>query len=290
MKIIEFLFLLSQRLLPKRKLSKTFGRIASSRNRLVSQLAREIFLLKYKIKLSEAQHDSIKNYPDLNSLFRRRLRPETRSQPNDPSIWTSPADGKLTQFGNVSQRTLLQAKGLDYSITQLLDSDIEISDRFQNGSYGCIYLAPHNYHRVHMPTDGTLYRARYVPGDLFSVNETTVKYVDRLFCRNERVILLFKKKEEYFAIILVGACLVGGIAVILPGKNKETSVEVPSVDWPRRDTFSPIPSEIPRGAEIGYFYFGSTVIFLTSKELTNSEHKPSNDVEVRVGDPLARCF
>jgi len=290
MKITEISFLLLQKMLPKKIISKIFGLIASCSTSWISSIAKTIFFSQYKINLTEAESDRLEDYPNLNAFFIRRLQPLVRAQPSDLSIWTSPADGRLTQFGKISKGTIIQAKGLNYTVDNLFNKDQDIADKFNTGSFGCVYLAPHNYHRVHMPSDGTLCAVHYVPGDLFSVNETTTKYVNDLFCRNERVILLFEKRNGYFAIVMVGACLVGGIAITLPKTNGEVFTQIPGKDWSPRKTFKLDPQHIRRGVQIGYFYFGSTVIFLTSKELNDWVRGLTEDTDVLVGTPLAQSF
>ena len=168
-----------------------------------------------------------------------------------------------------------------------MGGDDLLAKDFKAGSFGCVYLAPHNYHRVHMPYDGALIAARYIPGELFSVNERTTTRIDKIFCQNERVVLIFKNESEYFAIILVGACLVGGIAVVLPEQTGKIRTHIPSHEWPQNHTIHPAASEIQRGTEIGFFYFGSTVVLLTSREFTNWAPGLTEGTEIQVGDPLS---
>ena len=138
-----------------------------------------------------------------------------------------------------------------------------------------------------MPFDGTLVGARYISGELFSVNKRTTASIKNLYCVNERVVLLFQNKTRYFSLIFVGACLVGGIAVILPSLQGDTRTHIPGLEW--KTEFQPqlATSEISRGSEIGYFYFGSTVILLTSRDCPNWLPTLEKDNLVRVGDPLA---
>ena len=156
----------------------------------------------------------------------------------------------------------------------------------QGGNFSCIYLAPHNYHRVHMPFDGELEDARYISGELFSVNKRTTASIQNLYCQNERVILLFRNKKLYFSIILVGACLVGGIAIVLPTLQGGSQTHIPGLQWGSEFRPTQAKSEILRGSEIGYFYFGSTVILLTSTDGPNWLPSLEKNILVRVGDPL----
>ena len=239
--------------------------------------------------MDEATYKALKLYPDLNSLFTRRLDRQYRPQPIDSSIFSCPADGRLTQIGKIENSSLIQAKGIDYNLTNLMAGNLELVKPFeQGGNFSCIYLAPHNYHRVHMPFDGKLESAHYISGELFSVNKHTTTGLKDLYCKNERVVLLFKNKTQYFSIIFVGACLVGGIAVILPSLQGETQTHIPGLEWTTEFQPQLIASEISRGSEIGYFYFGSTVILLTSKDCPDWIPTLEKDILVQVGHPLTR--
>ena len=287
MKLFDLFFLIFQKALPKKLLTKIFGKVASSKG-WSSYLLKHTFKFIYKINMVEATYKELKQYPDLNGLFTRRLAPQYRPQPIDSSIFSSPADGRLAQLGKIENNSLIQAKGIDYTLTSLMAGDLELVKPFeQGGNFSCIYLAPHDYHRVHMPFDGTLVGARYISGELFSVNKRTTAAIKNLYCKNERVVLVFKNKTRYFSLIFVGACLVGGIAVILPSLQGDTQTHIPGLEW--KTEFQPqlATSGISRGSEIGYFYFGSTVILLTSRDCPYWLPTLEKDSLVRVGDPLA---
>lgn len=289
MKLFDLFFLIIQKTLPKKLLTKIFGKIASCRG-WPSYLLKHTFKFAYKINMAEAAYKELKLYPDLNGLFTRRLAPQYRPQPIDSSIFSSPADGRLAQLGKIENCSLIQAKGIYYNLASLMAGDLELVKPFQQGgNFSCIYLAPHNYHRVHMPFDGTLVGARYISGELFSVNKRTTASIKNLYCKNERVVLLFENKTRYFSLIFVGACLVGGIAVILPSLQGDVQTHIPGLEWTTE--FQPqlvMTSQISRGSEIGYFYFGSTVILLTSRDCPDWLPTLEKDTLVRVGDPLAR--
>ena len=287
MKSFDLFFLIFQKALPKKLLTKIFSKVASCRG-WPSYLLKHTFKLVYKINLVEATHKELKLYPDLNGLFTRRLAPQCRPQPIDSSIFSSPADGRLAQLGKIENSSLIQAKGIDYTLTSLMAGHLELAKPFeQGGHFSCIYLAPHNYHRVHMPFDGTLVGGCYISGELFSVNKRTTAAIKNLYCKNERVVLLFKNKTRYFSLIFVGACLVGGIAVILPSLQGDIQTHIPGLEWTTEFQTQLVKSEISRGSEIGYFYFGSTVILLTSKDCPDWLPTLEKDNLVRVGDPLA---
>ena len=185
-----------------------------------------------------------------------------------------------------ASKAIAQAKGIQYNLADLMAGDSEIVQYFENGNFSCVYLAPHNYHRVHMPYTGKLKAARYIPGELFSVNQLTTRGIKDLYCKNERVVLVFQNESLYFSIIMVGACLVGGIAVLLPNPEGHIQKHIPGIEW--TSYFEPhlaTPS-ILRGTEIGYFYFGSTVILLTSRDSPGWLQSLEKDTLVQVGDPL----
>ena len=285
MKYFEAFFLTIQRLLPKRKISEIFGKVASY-NGWPSHILKHLFKLVYDIEMEDALKKKVGLYPNLNALFTRQLIPNSRQQPADSSSFSSPADGKITQLGKIKGNTLIQAKGIQYNLADLMAGDSEIVQHFENGNFSCVYLAPHNYHRVHMPYTGKLKAARYIPGELFSVNQLTTRGIKDLYCKNERVVLVFQNESLYFSIIMVGACLVGGIAVLLPNPEGHIQKHIPGIEW--TSYFEPhlaTPS-ILRGTEIGYFYFGSTVILLTSRDSPGWLQSLEKDTLVQVGDPL----
>ena len=282
------LFIFLQKLLPKKTLSFLVGLVASCSQDWFSNYTKKLFLWYYKVDLSEAESNRIQSYQSLNSLFTRKLQNKARPQPTDASVWSAPADGTLTEFGTICSGQIVQAKGINYSIADLFDADIRMARIFETGKFACIYLAPHNYHRVHMPTDGLLRNIRYVPGDLFSVNKITSQAIDNLFCRNERVALLFEKSGGHFAIVMVGACLVGGIALTLPAIDRAPSEQIASKCWSPGITHKLTGPSIHRGAEVGYFYFGSTVVFLSSQDLLDWDSNLVTGTEMRVGLPWAQ--
>src|SRR5262245_43423685 len=151
-----------------------------------------MFMNRYRVDLAEAAQPDAGRYDSFNDFFTRRLRAGARPPDADPAAALCPADGTLSQCGRVEGDTLLQAKGIGYSAAALLGGDAALAAEFAGGGFATVYLAPHNYHRVHMPLAGTLRRARFVPGDLFSVNESTAASVPNLFTRNERIACVFR--------------------------------------------------------------------------------------------------
>jgi phosphatidylserine decarboxylase len=253
----ERAFIGLQYLLPQHLLSRLIGWIAESRIGLVRMALIRAFLNRYRVDLAEAAASDPAAYASFNDFFTRRLKAGARTFNADPRAALSPADGILSQAGPVAGDTLLQAKGIEYSAAALLGGDSSLAAEFSGGAFATVYLAPHNYHRVHMPLAGTLRLARYVPGDLFSVNAATAAGVPGLFTRNERVACVFDTASGPMAVVLVGALFVGSMSLawtnrIRPVRGRRV-FELPVHD--------PIIA-LDRGAELGGFNMGSTVVVL----------------------------
>ncbi len=218
------------------------------------------FIRRYGVDMNIAEHGSPLAYPDFNSFFTRALRNGTRSICNDEDAITSPIDGTFSQVGYVKDGQLFQAKGHTYSLGALLGGDTSLARLFSDGAFATLYLPPKNYHRIHMPIDGQLTKMVYVPGRLFAVNPRTMAIVNGLFARNERVISIFDTQAGPTAVILVGALFVGSVETTWAGRITPR--------WRRRitiwnsDELPGGPIALKRGAEMGRFNMGSTVILL----------------------------
>lgn len=201
-----------QVILPHYLLSKIIHQLATCKNKLFKDIFIKLFIKLFDVKLGDYEYKTVDDYPNFNSFFIRKLDPNIRNiDLNHPLI--SPADGNVLICDNIKNNSLFQAKGRSYSLNSLLGHDICKPELFTNGSYITIYLSPQDYHRVHMPCDGKLLAMTYIPGKLFSVNNTSCASIDNIFARNERVISFFKTNtNQYIAIILVGALLVGSMA------------------------------------------------------------------------------
>ncbi len=210
------------------------------------------FIQHYRVDLSDALIKDPKQYPSFEAFFTRKLKDGARPLPSSPHTIASPADGTIACLGTIGENTALLAKGHRYSISNLLGS-AEAAAPYQDGQYLTVYLAPHNYHRVHMPVSGRLTHMRYIPGTLFPVNQEACAQVDGLFAKNERVICYFETEHGLMALVFVGAMIVGSVATAWHGKVSGDGI----TDWTYDDT--PL---YERGADIGYFALGSTVITL----------------------------
>ena len=254
------LFILIQHLLPQHLLSRGVGRVAECRISWIKNSVITAFARHFKVDMSEAQQPDLRQYPSFNAFFVRALRDGARPICAGHSI-ASPADGAVSQLGAIRSGRILQAKGQSYSTTELLGGDPELAARFEDGSFATIYLSPRDYHRVHMPCDGELEKTVYVPGDLFSVNQTTAARVPRLFARNERLVTVFQTDHGPLAAILVGAMIVAGIETVWSGQEAPPLRTIITRDFTR-----PAPTvSLQRGQEMGRFKLGSTVILLFPK-------------------------
>ena len=243
-----------QQFVPQQKISKVAGRLAASRHPWVKRTFIRSFAKAYDVSLDEYERQSLNAYESFNDFFTRELQDDARAIDTTVNGIVSPADGMISQLGQIHEHKLLQAKGRDYDIGQLL-ADSADGDYFADGSFATVYLAPSNYHRVHMPFDGMLTKTRYVPGTLFSVNNTTAANVPDLFARNERLVCLFDTAYGKAAVIMVGAMIVAGIETVATGKIIRTD-DIQEADH---------DMSFKKGDELGRFYLGSTAIVVLPK-------------------------
>lgn len=243
-----------QQFVPQQKISKVAGRLAASRHPWVKRTFIRSFAKAYDVSLDEYERQSLNAYESFNDFFTRELQDNARIIDASINGIVSPADGMISQLGQIHDHKLLQAKGRDYDIGQLL-ADSADGDYFADGSFATVYLAPSNYHRVHMPFDGILTKTRYVPGTLFSVNNTTAANVPDLFARNERLVCLFDSAYGKAAVVMVGAMIVAGIETVATGKISRTD-DIQEADH---------DMSFKKGDELGRFYLGSTAIVVLPK-------------------------
>ncbi len=252
--LIMNVFTTLQQLVPQQKLSKVAGRLAASRHPYVKRTFIRSFAKAYNISLDEYERQSLNAYESFNDFFTRELKEDARTIDATANGIVSPADGIISQLGQIEDHKLLQAKGRHYDVGQLL-ADSEDGSYFADGSFATIYLAPSNYHRVHMPFTGTLTKTRYVPGTLFSVNNTTAANVPDLFARNERLVCMFDTRYGKAAVVMVGAMIVAGIETVATGKITRTD-DIQEADH---------DMQFAAGEELGRFYLGSTAIVVLPK-------------------------
>lgn len=274
-------FIALQHVLPQHALSRLAGRLAASetpwlRDRLIRR-----FVAAYDVDLSEAAR-GIGQFSSFNDFFTRELKPGVRPLADADKFILSPADGAVSQLGPVSGGRIIQAKGRDYSVAEILGCGPEEAARFEGGGFITIYLSPKDYHRVHMPAAGTLAATSYIPGDLYSVNVATAAGVDRLFARNERLACRFDGPDGHFASIMVGAMIVAGIDTVWPNRFRTHASAPVHEDFTGRD------HSFAAGDEMGRFHLGSTVVLLFEPGQVAWRQDLGPGDPLRMGEAVAR--
>lgn len=273
------LFVWLQYIIPQHSLSRLVLAATRVRTPWFKNLLISGFLKLYTVDLDEAAEGDAHAYPSFNEFFTRALGDGCRPVAADPSI-ASPVDGTVSECGGIDGDRLLQAKGRHYSIADLTARP-SWAARFEGGAFATIYLAPFNYHRIHMPIDGELLDAVYVPGRLFSVNAATARSVPRLFARNERVVLRFAAAAGEFVLVMVGALNVGSMATVWAG----------DITPARRRSVTRLPDVrvvLRKGMELGRFNMGSTVILLFEPGRARWEAGLRGGAAVRMGASIGR--
>jgi phosphatidylserine decarboxylase len=277
------LFALLQKVLPQHLLSRGMHALARSRQPAIRNAVLRTVLRSYpQIDLREALQPDPYAYESFNAFFTRELRPGTRPIATDAHALVSPVDGTVSQIGATDVGQLVQAKGMRYTCAGLL-ADVPSAGRYLGGSFACLYLAPYNYHRIHMPCDAVLRATRYVPGQLFSVNAATARAVPDLFARNERVVCDFDTDDGPLCMVLVGALFVGSIETVYAGEinpPRGRKSEVRAIE-------AGVGRSFRRGEELGRFNMGSTVILLSGRPATFAPRVEPGE-PVRLGQLLAR--
>ena len=236
----------------------------------------------YKIDLTDALNEDPESYPNFNAFFTRALKPAARPI-DDRGGMVLPADGCISQIGRISDGRIVQAKGMDYSVAELLGGRESDAAAYAGGGFATVYLSPRDYHRVHAPFGGRLVRAIHVPGRLFSVAPWTTESIPRLFARNERLALLFETAHGPLAVVLVGAIFVSSIETVFDGE-----VTPPYADKIRvREYMGTNAPKFIVGAELGRFNMGSTVIVLTGAKFPAWAAELAADVRVRMGQRMS---
>lgn len=254
----DHLKILLQYLLPKHLLSRLVGRLAAARAGALTQWLIRRFIDRYRVDMSEAAQPDPEHYQSFNDFFTRPLKAGARPLVPGDEILAMPVDGAISQLAPIQQGRIIQAKGHDYSARALLGGEHALAAPFMDGDFATIYLAPRDYHRIHMPLDGVLRTMIYVPGELFSVNPLTASRVPGLFARNERVVCLFDTAAGPMATVLVGATIVASIETAWAG----TVTPPPGKRVQRWDYDPATAPRLAKGEEMGRFKLGSTVVCL----------------------------
>jgi phosphatidylserine decarboxylase len=269
-----------QYLLPKKLLTILMGKLAGLRGGSLTHAVIRKFVAHYGVDMAEAADPRIESYPTFNEFFTRPLRDGAR--PIAEAAFVCPVDAAISQFGPIEHDQIFQAKGHSYSTRALVGGDQQLAHQFDHGHFATLYLAPKDYHRIHMPCEGRLTRMIYIPGDLFSVNPLTARHVPGLFARNERVVCVFDTPHGPFINVLVGATIVGSVATVWHGVvNPPRTREVREWRYEGQDV------RLRKGQEMGRFLLGSTVVMLFPKNVLTFTPDWAPSRPVRLGEPMA---
>jgi len=274
------LVVLPQYLIPKLALTRFAGFVASARAGALTHWIIRRFVARYGVDLSEAQLSQPSDYASFNEFFTRPLREGARPQAD--AAYVCPVDGAISQFGRIERDQIFQAKGHSYSTQTLVGGNAALARQFDDGEFATLYLSPRDYHRIHMPCTGRLLRMIHVPGDLFSVNPATARGIPGLFARNERVVCVFEDEARRpFVLTLVGATIVGSMATVWHGV-----VNPPRPGTVREWRYDTQEVVIAKGAEMGRFLLGSTVVMLFPKDTLafNPDWAPAR--AIRMGEAM----
>lgn len=267
--------------LPHRLMSSAARRLAYSRNPTIKQWLIDTVTRKFNVDLDEAAEPDPRAYPTFNAFFTRALKPGARVPDADPRALLMPADGHISQCGDIVEGRIFQAKGQSFTVAELLGDEATAAP-FADGMFATVYLSPRDYHRVHMPWAGTLRETVHVPGRLFSVGTDAVKSVPRLFARNERLVCHFDTDFGPMCQVMVGALLVSGVETVWSG------VEIPAYgDRITRKDWRGQNIALDRFAEMARFNYGSTVIVLLPKGVATLSNLLQSETPVRLGQALA---
>ena len=239
----------------------------------------KLFVRVFKVDLSDAESDDIRDYPSFNAFFTRALKPDARPINQGSNIIASPCDGVVMQIGKIEAGRVVQAKGQDYSIAELLTP--RASDAFDSGAFCTIYLGPNHYHRVHTPLDVQLKAMIHVPGRLFSVAPYATRVIPRLYTKNERVISIFDSEHGATAIVMVGAVNVSAIETVWHGLVSPASHALSYHRYGENSKAEPTIA-LNKGEEMGRFNIGSSVILLINNERLNWNplYRPGSSLSV----------
>jgi len=272
--------------MPKHFISRMVGKLAAAKAGGLTTALIKLFIKQYKIDMSEAKYPDPAHYKTFNEFFTRPLKEGIRPLAEENDIIAHPVDGAISQLGDVVDGQIIQAKGHDYSLQALLGGKEEDTAPFLGGKFATIYLAPKDYHRIHMPVDGTLSKMIYVPGDLFSVNPLTAQNVPNLFARNERVVAIFETEIGPLAMVLVGATIVASIETIWAGTvTPPAGKDVFSWNYP---TTGDNAITLKKGEEMGRFKLGSTVILAWGANQAAFLSDQHPETVTRMGTPFAK--
>lgn len=276
------LFIFFQHIAPQHLLSRSLGLLAASKKVGLKNFIIKKFIAKYGVNMAEALHPDAEDYVSFNDFFTRELKPGSRPIADAQNAIACPADGLVSACGNIEKGKLLQAKGKQFSLLNLLGGDNKRAQVFEEGNFATVYLSPKDYHRVHMPLSGTLTEMVFIPGKLFSVNQTTSENIPELFARNERVVCIFETEVGPMAVILVGAMIVASIETVWAGQIAPSKQKLYVEDYSQHHP----PIHIAKGDEIGRFKLGSTALVLFGPGVMQWSETTEENASIRMGETL----
>ncbi|MEM7539992.1 MAG: archaetidylserine decarboxylase [Pseudomonadota bacterium] len=271
-----------QHALPKHLISRFAGWLSATPIPIFTPLFIRAFARLFHIDMGEARDQAFSSYATFNAFFTRQLQDGSRPIDPDPKSVACPADGVISEIGYAKDGQLIQAKGRNYGVAELLGEQT-LDPNFEAASFITVYLSPRDYHRFHMPIDATLQAIRHIPGDLFSVNQRTAATLSNLFARNERIVARFSAAVGDFAFVAVGALCVGGIEFKLSDSDRFGNVGAdPKIDSQQSD----LNLAFTKGDELGRFLMGSTVIIIGANEIFRWRNDLRAGTPVQVGKKL----
>lgn len=285
MNLNDKLFIGFQYLVPQHQLSRLVGWFAECKWQWLKNPLINWFVKQYDVDMSLAQEEDPTRYENFNAFFTRALKPEARPITDDAKQIACPADGAVSQLGKIEHQQVFQAKGHSFNVSELLGGDPERAYPFTNGEFATIYLSPKDYHRLHMPVTGTLKEMIYVPGDLFSVNQTTAENVPNLFARNERLVAIFDTEQGPMAMVLVGAMIVASIETVWAGQVAPPARNLKATRYDKVEKVT-----IEKGEEMGRFKLGSTVVLLFPENTIEWNKALGAGTPTMMGEAIAKIL
>ena len=274
-----------QYILPHHALSKMMSKLTHCENKIWKNLFIKQIIKHYGVNMNEALEQDINTFKSFNHFFTRELNSNVRPLTTTPNAIACPADGTVSQAGKINDGDIFQAKGKNFTVTELLGGDSKRAEPFNNGVFTTIYLSPKDYHRLHMPLTGTLREMVHIPGRLFSVNTATTNSVPGLFARNERVAAIFDTDAGPMALVLVGAIFVSSIETVWHGV-----VTPPSITSVRSWQYHENAPVLKIGEEMGRFNMGSTIIVLLAKNKAEWDSNFTAEKVVKLGEHIGKTL
>ena len=274
-----------QYILPHHALSKMMSKLTHCENKIWKNLFIKQIIKHYGVNMNEALEQDINTFKSFNHFFTRELNSNVRPLTTTPNAIACPADGTVSQAGKINDEDIFQAKGKNFTVTELLGGDSKRAEPFNNGVFTTIYLSPKDYHRLHMPLTGTLREMVHIPGRLFSVNTATTNSVPGLFARNERVAAIFDTDAGPMALVLVGAIFVSSIETVWHGV-----VTPPSITSVRSWQYQENAPVLKMGEEMGRFNMGSTIIVLLAKNKAEWDSNFTAENVVKLGEHIGNTL